>query len=116
MGVAASRGWAGVGITVGFTVGIIEGMGVASTKTAIVGVGVAGRVTGGVLGVGCPVSILAGVAPSPPHAVNMRIINAAADSNLTGKVRTRIPTLPLPPVPTEPVSFPPSISDWSILQ
>ena len=109
--VAAGRGGARVGITMGITVvttvGITEGVGVDSARTAIVGAGV----TGGVVEVDCSVSIPAGVASSPPHAVSIRIITAATGSNLAGKFRTRIPTLPLPPVPTEPVSFPSSISD-----
>ena len=113
--VAAGRGGARVGITVGITVGttvgITEGVGVDSARAAIVGAGVAGRVTGGAVEVDCSVSIPAGVASSPPHAVSIRIITAATGSNLAWKFLTCIPTLPLPPVPTEPVSFPSSISD-----
>ena len=96
VGVAAGKVGAGVGITVGITAGIFEGVGGGSSREALVGAGVAGRVTDGVAEVGWSISIPAGAASSPPHAAKMRIIDAAAGNNLAVKVRTRIHTLPLP--------------------
>ncbi len=96
-GVVAVGGGSGVATTAGITDGITEGTGVAAGVGLVFGVWtlVDGRATVGEEETGCPASVPAEVASSPPHAaVNKRIISAAAGSNLAGKVRTRIPTLP----------------------
>jgi hypothetical protein len=91
----------GVATTAGITVGITDGTGVAAGVGSFFGdwVGgwtvVDGRATAGEEETGCPASVPSGVTSSPPHAaVNKRMNSAAAGSNLAGKVRTRIPTLP----------------------
>ena len=91
------------GITVGITVGITEGVGVAARLGTDVGSSAVGwngvdrTEPGAVVGAGCSGCVPAGAA-SPPHAaVNTTAainIDAATGSNLAGKVRTRIPTLP----------------------
>ncbi len=87
----------GVATTAGITVGITDGTGVGS----FFGDWVRGwtvvdrRATAGEEETGCPASVPSGVTSSPPHAaVNKRMNTAAAGSNLTGKVRTHIPSLP----------------------
>ena len=97
-------GGSGVATTAGITVGITEGTGVAACVGFFFGGWAGGwtvedgRATVGTVEAGCSAVVPAGVASSPPHAavtaVNKRIINAAAGTNLAGKVRTRIPTLP----------------------
>ena len=91
----------GVATTAGITVGITDGTGVAAGVGSFFGdwVGgwtvVDGGATAGEEETGCPASVLTGVASSPPHApVNNKMNSAATGSNLGGKVRTRIPTLP----------------------
>ena len=80
-------------------------VGASDDREVVVGVGQASRRGGRVAGspaatageeeTGCPASVPSGVTSSPPHAaVNKRMNSAAAGSNLAGKVRTRIPTLP----------------------
>ena len=88
-----------VGIAVGLTkgTGVVAGVGLVFGGWAGVWTLVDGRATVGEEETGCAASVPAGVESSPPHAavsaVNKRIISAAG-SNLAGKVRTRIPTLP----------------------
>ena len=91
----------GVATTAGITVGITEGTGVAAGVGLVFGgwaggwTVVDGRATTVEEETGCPASVPAGVASSPPQAaVNKMMNSAAAGSNLAGKVRTRIPTLP----------------------
>ena len=91
--------WVGVEIIVGITVGVAgRTMGAVSVGVdvgrVIVWAGVDGGVTVEAADVGATGPGPTGVASSPPQADKTRIINAAADSNLAGKVRTRIPTLP----------------------